>query len=88
MELNSISLSDFTRNALILFRAGVDAVPQVMRSSGLFKVQTIPQNSGDTREFSEIDLEEYAEIKGQGDQAAGRRARVPAAGDDGTRTRE
>lgn len=74
MELNSISLSDFTRNALILFRAGVDAVPQVMRSSGLFKVQSIPQNSGDTREFSEIDLEEYAEIKGQGDQAA--RARV------------
>lgn len=74
MELNSISLSDFTRNAMILFRDGVDSVPQVMRNSGLFKVQSVPQNSGDTREFSEIDLEEYAEIKGQGDQAA--RARV------------
>lgn len=74
MELNSISLSDFTKNATILFKNGVDSVPQVMRNSGLFKVQMIPQNSGDTREFSEIDLEEYAEVKGQGDQAS--RARV------------
>ena len=74
MELNSISLSDFTRNALILFKTGLDSVDAVMRNSGIFKVMDIPENSGDTREFTEIDLEEYAEVKGQSDQAA--RAKV------------
>ena len=74
MELNTISLSDFTRNATILFKAGVDSIDQVMRNSGIFKVMDVTENSGDTREFSEIDLEEYAEVKGQSDQAA--RAKV------------
>lgn len=35
----------------------------------MFKVVSIPANSGETREFSEIDGEEYANFKGQGDQA-------------------
>ncbi len=47
----------------------LQAVPQVARSSGIFKVVSIPANSGDTREFSEIDLELYATIKDEGDQS-------------------
>ena len=39
-----------------------------MRNSGFFNVSSIPQNSGNTREFSEIDLEEYASNKGEGAQ--------------------
>lgn len=74
MELNTATLSDFVRNAEIIFLKGVDSVKPVMRESGLFKVQSIPSNTGNTREFSEVDLEEYAKRKGQSDQSA--RARV------------
>lgn len=74
MELNINSLSDFVRNATILWHKGADSITQVARQSGLFKEVTIPQMTGNTREFSEIDLEEYATKKGEGDQSA--RARV------------
>ena len=74
MELNIASLSDFVRNATILWLEGKDSIPQVMRTSGLVKEMPIPQLTGNTREFSEIDLNEYAKKKGESDQAA--RARV------------
>lgn len=41
-----------------------------MLSSGIVKKMDIPSNSGNTREFSEIDSNEYALRKGEGDQAA------------------
>lgn len=68
MELNLGVLSDFVRNAEILWNVGKDSVPQIMRGSGLVKEIPIPQMTGNTREFSEIDLEEYASEKGEGDQ--------------------
>lgn len=74
MELNINSLSDFVANSIILWHMGADSVPQVARNSGLFKEVPIPMMSGNTRTFSEIDLEEYARKKGESDQAA--RARV------------
>lgn len=74
MELNIAVLSDFVRNATILWLEGRDSVPQVMRGSGLVKEVPIPQLSGNTREFSEIDVNEYAKKKGESDQAA--RAKV------------
>lgn len=74
MELNTVTLSDFVSNAEILWNKGLDSVPQVARSSGLFKEVAIPDMTGDTRTFSEIDLEEYASKKGEGDQAS--RAKV------------
>lgn len=74
MELNINSLSDFVSNAEILWGKGLDSVPQVARRSGLFKEVSIPQMTGNTRTFSEIDLEEYAKRKGESDQSA--RARV------------
>jgi len=40
-----------------------------MIGSGLVKVTNIPANSGNTREFSEIDSNEYLARKGEGDQA-------------------
>lgn len=70
MELNIGSLSDFVRNAQIMFLMGKDSVPQVMRSSGLVKEIPVPQLTGNTREFTEIDLNEYAKKKGESDQAA------------------
>lgn len=74
MELNINSLSDFVRNATILWNMGLDGVPQVMRGSGIVKEVPVPQMTGNTREFSEIDLEQYARTKLEGDQSA--RARV------------
>jgi hypothetical protein len=74
MELNSISLSDFTKLATVIWLKAKDSVPTTMRTSGIFQVVPIPSNSGETREFSEIDGNEYASVKGQSDQAA--RARV------------
>jgi hypothetical protein len=74
MELNTITLSDFVRNAQIMFLKGLDTVEMNARNSGLFRVEPVPQNTGNTREYSEIDLENYAKKKGQGAQAE--RARV------------
>lgn len=69
MELNTISLSDFVKLGEVMFKKGEMSVPQVMRNSGLFNVSGIPANTGNTREFSEIDLEEYADNKGESAQA-------------------
>ena len=74
MEININSISDFTRNAEILWTKGNMSVDPVARKSGLFKELAIPQLSGNTREFSEIELNEYARKKGESDQAT--RAKV------------
>lgn len=74
MELNSISQSDFVKLANVIWGKGLQSIPKVMRNSGLVREYPIPQNSGNTREFSEIDTEEYAKFKGESAQAE--RARV------------
>ena len=74
MELNINNLSDFVRNAEIMWNKGKTSIPQVMRGSGLVKEIPIPMLTGNTREFTEIDLEEYASRKGESNQA--QRARV------------
>ena len=74
MELNISTLSDFVANSQILWAKGLDSVPELARRSGLYKEVIIPQMTGNTRTFSEIDLEEYATKKGEGDQSG--RARV------------
>lgn len=73
-ELNINVLSDFVRNAEILWAKGLESVPAVVRGSGLVKEIPVPQLTGNTREFTEIDLEQYARKKLEGDQA--QRARV------------
>ncbi|KKK93260.1 hypothetical protein LCGC14_2694650, partial [marine sediment metagenome] len=74
MELNTISLGDFVRLAGIIFEKQKASLGNEARTSGLFVEEAIPANTGNTREFTEIDLEEYADNKPQGDQA--KRARV------------
>ena len=74
MELNIATLSDFVRNAQILFLKGLDSVPAAARNSGMFRQDMVPDNTGNTREYSEIDLEQYAKLKGEDDQAT--RAKV------------
>lgn len=74
MELNINSLSDFVKNAEILWEKGKRSVPQTMRTSGLVREISIPMLTGNTREFTEIDLEEYASRKGESNQSS--RAKV------------
>jgi hypothetical protein len=70
MELNSISQSDFTKLANVLWVRGFESVKPAMVSSGLVKVMNIDEHTGNTREFSEIDTNEYLSYKAQSDQAA------------------
>lgn len=74
MELNTITLSDFVKLANVIFIRGFESVAPSMLTSGLVRQVAISENSGNTREFSEIDTNEYLTYKGQGDQAA--RAKV------------
>jgi len=69
-DLNTVSLPDFVKNAEIIFLKAQDSVPMNMRNSGIFRVETVAQNTGNVREYSEIDLEQYASIKPEGEQHA------------------
>ena len=74
MELNTLTLAVFTRLAGVIFTKALTLVGTPARSSGLFIEEMIPNNSGETRDYQEIDLDLYAREKGQGNQAA--RAKV------------
>src|SRR3990167_789897 len=69
-ELNTLSLSDFTVLADIIWLRETTSLATPARSSGIFQVVNVPANTGESRPFSEVDGEEYASFKGQGDQAA------------------
>jgi hypothetical protein len=69
MDLSTVALTDFVRNAEISWLKGADSFVPVARRSGLIREVSIPNNTGNTREFSEIDLELYARVKGERDQA-------------------
>ena len=74
MELSTAVLGDFVRLAGIIFEKVKDSLGMEARQSGLFLEEPIAMNSGNTREYTEIDGEEYARIKREDDQAA--RARI------------
>ena len=74
MELNTISLPVFTRLAGVIFNKALELMGTPARSSSIFNISEIPNNAGETRDFTEIDLELYADNKPQGNQAG--RARV------------
>lgn len=70
MELNTITLDDFVKLADVKWIQGAESVKNYMLDSGMVKEMDIPENTGNTREFSEIDANEYLSYKGEGDQAA------------------
>lgn len=74
MELNTASLSVFVRLAGVVFEKAKDMVVKNARNSGIFAVETIPDNTGSSRDYTEIDLELYADNKPEGEQAG--RAKV------------
>ena len=70
LDLSTVSLPDFVRNAEITWKRGADSFTSVLRTSGLVKEINVPNNTGNTREFSSIDLELYAKVKNEREQAA------------------
>jgi len=74
MELNTLSFGVFSRLAGVIFEKAKNMLDSDCRQSGMFNVENIPNNSGESRDYQEIDLDLYARTKDQGDQAS--RARV------------
>lgn len=74
MELSTVALPDFVKLAGLIFEKSKQSTPLEARNSGMWVIDPIPQNSGNTRDFNEIDVEEYADNKGESDQAS--RAKV------------
>jgi len=70
MELNTVTLSDFVKLGTVVWLKGKNSVPNYMRDSGLVRTLNIDQHTGNTREFSEIDGNEYLSRKEQSDQAS------------------
>lgn len=70
LDLSTVALPDFVRNAEITWKRGADSFTSVMRTSGIVKEISIPTNTGNTREFSSIDLELYAKVKNEREAAA------------------
>ena len=74
MELNTATFPVFVRLAGVKFEKIKNALRMVARGSGLFREEAIPAHSGNTRDYQEIDHEQYASFKGEGGQSD--RARV------------
>jgi len=70
MELSTITLGDFVKLADIIWQNAYNSVSQAMLTSGLVQKMNIPANTGNTREISSIDNNEYLTYKAEGDQAA------------------
>ena len=68
-QLAITSITDFVRNAQILWLKGAQQFQPVMRRSGLVQEVSIPQNTGNTREFSEVTIEQYARRKAEREEA-------------------
>lgn len=69
MELNTMTLGDFVKLARVIWLKATESIMPAMRQSGMIREVSISKNSGNTREFSEIDSNEYLRFKGEGDQA-------------------
>jgi hypothetical protein len=69
MELSTTSINDLVKLGVVLWNKERELVETPARSSGLFHIMPIPANSGESREVSEIDLEQYASSKLESEQA-------------------
>lgn len=69
MELNTITFGDFVKLANVIWLKGLNSVKNYARESGIFNVSTLPENTGNSREYSSIETNEYLSYKGEGAQA-------------------
>lgn len=67
--LNTATFDDFVSLEKINWKKQQGSLPQTMRNSGLFKVDNWGTNVGSIRKYDEIDAQEYAKQKDEGDDA-------------------
>lgn len=72
-ELSTISLSELTSLTMQRFVEGPMLVDDLAVAESLFIKETVPQNTGSTRVYREIDGETYAGYKGEGADAPKKR---------------
>lgn len=63
----------FTQLADVIFMKAMDNVPMAARGSGIYQEESIPLGTGDSRVYTEYDLNVFASRKPEGDQAAAAR---------------
>ena len=68
-NINTATLPDLVAQGEIFWRKKADEVPMQMMSSGIFLVDRFGFQQGDTRIYSEIDGENFAKNKNEGDQS-------------------
>lgn len=68
MSLNTITFGELVAQGEISWTAFHDALPLVAERSGIFKVDSFPAGTGDTRVYQEVDADLYADDKPEGDQ--------------------
>ena len=69
-ELSTVEFGDFVKLARVIWIRGHNSVEQSMVNSGMVRVTDIPTGTGNTREFSEIDTNEYLLTKEESEQAS------------------
>lgn len=69
MDLSTTKLNVFVQLADVVFEQALEQADMPARNSGLFQVNSVPANSGESIQYTEIDQELYADFKGEGAQA-------------------
>jgi hypothetical protein len=68
-QLNTATYPDLVANKDIIWVKGVMSVQKTAEESGIWKVDSWGSNTGDVREYSELELEEYAKTKDESSDA-------------------
>lgn len=68
-QLNQATLPDLVANKEIIFFKGLNSVKKTAEESGIWKVDSWGSQNGDVREYSELELEEYAKTKNESEDA-------------------
>lgn len=68
-QINTATFPDLVANKDVIWFKGVDSVEKTAEASGIWKVDAWGANTGDVREYSELELEEYAKTKNESEDA-------------------
>lgn len=69
MELNTFTTADFVSLSDFIWLDNMESADKSALNSGLFMQMDVPQNTGNTKQFSEINREQYLKYKAEGDQS-------------------
>jgi len=68
-QLNTISLPDFVKLGDVIISEATNQIQTEFMNSGIAKIETMEDNTGDSREFTDVDMKQYASNQKEGEQA-------------------